>query len=331
LQLAELQRQIQLEKSRKSKNRDEDKILDLQKQYKELFYEIQNGYTELVDDLMGTDVASFAENLVSSMIDAFKQGEDYMDVFNKKFDEMIDNMIMKSIVSRVVSQYLNQIWDSIDQRINDRSQEERDEYAKAQSNAEKVREMSDAELAMEIARQRFNDGVDMLQTLTTLTDKDIEEYRKAVAAEEIAAKKRLDAASEFTGSDVDYIMGQITEVMPELGQKLKEILGEYYKFGEASDKNLSALQQGIQGITEDTAGALEGYMNGVSQQVYLQSTLLTQIRDAVVGLTTDAGLGVQAQMLLQLQTNYNVMMTMQSMMEGWTVPSGQGIRVELIS
>ena len=45
----------------------------------------------------------------------------------------------------------------------------------------------------------------------------------------------------------------------------------------------------------------------------------------------DVQLGVFSQMLLQLQNNYIVMQSMQSMMEGWTTPSGQGIRVELIS
>lgn len=331
LQLAEIQRQIELEKSRKSKNRDEDKIIELQQQYKELFYEIQNGYTEIVDELMGTDVASFAENLVSSMIDAFKQGEDYMHVFSDKFDEMIDNMIMKSIVSRVVSQYLNQIWDSIDQRINDRSIKEREEYSKAQDYASKVKGMSDEELREEIASQRTDSWIEFARYWAEVSDKDIEEYRKAVAAEEKAAKERLDAASEFTGSDVDYIMGQITEVMPELGEKLKNILGEYYQFGESSEQNLSALQQGISSISEQTANALEAYANSISQQAYIRNDLLVQIRDAIIGTNNDIGIGVQAQMLLQLQNNYIIMQSMQSMMEGWSTPSGQGIRVELIS
>ena len=333
LQLAELQRQIQLEKSRESKNRDEDRILDLQKQYKELFYEIQNGYTEIVDDLMGTDVASFAENLVSSMIDAFKQGEDYMDVFNKKFDEMIDNMIMKSIISRVVSQYLNQIWDSIDQRINDRSQEERNEYIKAQSNAERVRGMSDEELKREMVMQRTDNFLDLVDMWNTITDKDIEEYRKAVAAEEKAAKERLDAASEFTGSDVDYIMGQITEVMPELGQKLKDILGEYYKFGESSEAQLSGLQQGIQGITETTAGALEAYMNGVSQQVYLQSEYLRQICEVMTfdeDPMDDVKVASLSQILLQLRSSYEIQNAIHSLLNGWSSDDMRSIRVEMV-
>ena len=333
LQLAEIQRQIELEKSRKSKNRDEDKIIELQTQYKELYYEIKNGYTELVDDLMGTDVSSFAENLVSSMIDAFKKGEDYMEIFNDKFDEMIDNMIMKSIVSRVVSQYLDQIWESVDEHINDRSKAERDEYAKAQNNLSRISQMNDEEIATEIARSMPGGGgiFGYFNNLVNVTQQDIEDYKKAAADEEQAAKKRLDAATAFAGSDIDYIMGEMNKVMPELGEKLKDILGEYYKFGESSETQLSALQQGLQSMSEDTGSALESYMNGVSQQVYLHSDLLTQIRDAVVGFDMDVQLGVFSQMLLQLQNNHIVMQSMQSMMENWTVPSGTGIRVELMS
>jgi hypothetical protein len=332
LQLAEIKRQIQLEKSRSGKNRDEDKIIDLQKQYKELFYEIQNGYTEIVDDLMGTDVASFAENLVSSMIDAFKQGEDYMKVFGEKFDEMIDNMIMKSIVSRVVSQYLDAIWEDLNHKINDRTKTERDELARAQLNASNVSEWSEDEIRSAIASERANGSwAKYLMELYNVTQDDIDNYRKIANEEERAAQKRLDAASAITGSDVDYIMERVTEVMPELGEKLKNILGEYYKFGESSETQLSALQQGISGITEDTAGALEAITSGMSQQVYYQSTLLEQIRDAIMGTNSDIQLGVQGQMLLQLQQSFQVQMAIQGILEGVLTPSGQGFRVELLS
>lgn len=332
LQLAELQRQIQLEKSRSSKNRDEDKIIELQKQYKELFYEIRNGYTEIVDDLMGTDVASFAENLVSSMIDAFKQGEDYMQVFSDKFDEMIDNMIMKSIVSRVVSQYLDQIWDSIDERINDRSKKESEDYANAQNKLANVLNMSDEELSKYMALERGGgDFHTTMRELSKITQNDIAEYRKAAELEEKAAKERLDAAAAFTGSDVDYIMGQITEIMPELGQKLKDILGEYYKYGESSETQLSSLQQGLQSMSESTAGALEAYANSISQQAYLRNDLLTQIRDTIMSFDMDVQLGVFSQMLLQLQQSYQVQQNIESILTGVLNPSGRAIVVELNS
>ena len=114
-------------------------------------------------------------------------------------------------------------------------------------------------------------------------------------------------------------------------QEVANFLRELGLMKDDANKNLSALQQGIQGITEDTAGAIEAYMNGVSQQVYYQSDILTQIRDILIGGDGDVQLGVQAQMLLQLQQSYQVQMSIQGILEGVLTPSGQGFRVELLS
>ena len=100
---------------------------------------------------------------------------------------------------------------------------------------------------------------------------------------------------------------------------------------DSKDKTLSNLQQGIRGVTEETAGAIESYLNGMSQQVYYQSDILTQIRDTVQGFDLDVQLGVQSQMLLQLQQSYAVQMAIQSILVGWSNPSGQAVRVELLS
>ena len=146
------------------------------------------------------------------------------------------------------------------------------------------------------------------------------------------AENEIERASQgYTEWSLDYMMNEGRQKMLDAAQKLQEGIGEYYNFGElAEGQALSNLQQGIQGITEDTASALEAYMNSVSQQVYLHSDLLTQIRDAVVGFDLDVQLGVQSQMLLQLQNNYIVIQSMQSLMENWTTPAGNGIRVEVL-
>ena len=158
-------------------------------------------------------------------------------------------------------------------------------------------------------------------------------------AEEYIKRKIAEAENELAQSalnpdDIKRYAELLRSGKPVVEENMKDIedfLRELGLLNDTKDKTLSALQQGIQGITEDTAGALEGYMNGVSQQVYLQSDLLTQIRDAVVTLDNDVTMATQAQMLLQLQNNYILMQTMASLMSGWTTPSGQGIRVELIN
>lgn len=134
---------------------------------------------------------------------------------------------------------------------------------------------------------------------------------------------------ELSEQDVEAIrqeyMDIVNRALEERG-RLTSVIGEAARQGD-----LSSLQQGIQGITEDTAGALEAITNGISQQCYLQSDLLTQIRDAVVGMDIDIQTATQAQMLLQLQQSFQVQQSIQSILEGVLVPSGRAFSVELIS
>lgn len=312
-QLAEIQRQLALEKSRKSKNRDQDKILDLEKQEADLLREIDDNLKDIVNDLLGISGAKeAATSLVESMIDAFKNGEDYMKVFSDSFEDMIDSMIVKAVVGRLIADKIEQLVDFVDARINP------DTESLTQELVDNKKEIDEA-----------LSGASMPLFKGTSFQRKLEEYAENL-------KKRNEEIETLLASE-----GKITPELVEEARLMKEdlmngtkeefdLLMDLFgiKFGQ--NMNLSNLTQGIQSITEDTAGAIEAYLNGVSQQVYLHSDLLTQIRDAVVSFDHDALLGVQAQMLLQLQNNYIIMQAMQTLMEGWTVPSGNGIRVALI-
>lgn len=98
---------------------------------------------------------------------------------------------------------------------------------------------------------------------------------------------------------------------------------------DSSERDLSALQQGINGITEETAGALEAYMNQTLQQVYYHSTLLEEIRNKVAAFDLDVQLGTLSQMLLQMQQSYQVQQNIASILNGVLNPSGRAIVVEL--
>lgn len=264
-QLAELEKQMQLEKSKRSKDRDNDAIKQYEENIQSLRFEIEDLKDDLVNNLAGDDIKSAAEQFVDAWVDAWKAGEVTLDAITEKMDEMVYNLIKKAATSRIVGAILDPLYKSID------------DYSKASSAG----------------------GVDF-------------------TTDEIKALAALGS---------------------ELGIKINEALGAFYgnleNLGVISktikDNGLSALQAGISGITEDQAGALEAYMNGVSQQVYLHSDLLTQIRDAVVGFDIDVQTATMSQMLLQLQTNYQVMQSMAAMMENWTNAAGNGIRVELLN
>ena len=127
------------------------------------------------------------------------------------------------------------------------------------------------------------------------------------------------------------MMGEGRDYMTQVGKNLADALGEWYTFGQDKDGALSALQQGIQGITEDTAGAIEAYLNIVSQHIFIHTDLLTEIRDSIVSIDFDAQLGVQSQMLLQLQDRYTVQKSIESILSGVLNPSGRAFSVELLS
>lgn len=328
LELAELERQLRLEQSRKGKNRDGDKILDLQKQIKELRYEIQDSIEEITDDLLGSDVGSFAENLVSSMIDAFKQGEDYMKVFEDKFDEMIDNLIMKSIVSRVVAAALDKLWDDMTKKIDERTKSQSDAYAEAMEKRTKLESGGFDEW--------LNDKGLRFQYITANKERKAAfeamyeaELQAAKEAEE-AAKDAKDAADDITDEDIMAYIAEIERIKPEIAEKIKAALNQWYTFGEGSDKNLSALQQGISQISETTANALEAYMNIVAQRMFEQGTILAEIRDALATFDLDVQVSTMGQILLQLQNSYQVQMSIQGILQGWSNANGMAVRVEMV-
>jgi hypothetical protein len=337
LQLVELKRQLALEKSRDSKHRDEDKIADLEGQIIDLKNEIHDATQDIINDLLDISSAGDGiESLVSVMIDAFRNGEDAMEAFGKEWDKMIDNMILKLIVT----QFMKQAWDTVMDNLKKKQEEflnnPSQAVADAQKEVDRLSAMSDAEIAHEIAQK--NGTFDVRAWILKgkegigVTNNMIENYKKAAQDALTTATEVLNGQSlDYTKWSLDYMNHEGRDYMMQYAEMLKNSLGNWYTYGENNTKELSALQAGIKGITEDTAGALEAYMNGVSQQVYLHSDLLTQIRDAVVGFDMDVQLGALSQILLQLQSSYQVQMSIQNILAGWSNPSGGAVKVELIS
>lgn len=318
LQLAELERQLALEKSRKGKYRDESAIEDLKGQIIDLKNEINDATENIVNDLLGiASKGDFAENLVKNMISAFKEGEDYMKVFEDSFEDMVDNMIMKAIVSRLVGDWINKIWDSVNEKASQSSRAKA-----AQAEIERLEKLIENYKSGKARQGRGH-----------LTDEQIEQAVAGLEEQLQAAIAAYNAAITPTPEDIAGMRELFEAGREDFKNNFLAYMDAFgIKFGQsAGAADLSALQQGIQGITEDTAGALEAYMNGVSQQVYYQSDILTQIRDILINFGGDVNIATNAQILFELQQSYQVQMSIQSILQGWSSPSGLSIRAELIS
>lgn len=256
-QLAEVQRQLQLEKSRKKKNQDKDKIIDLEGQVIDLQNAIDDATTEIVNNLLGTDVKSAAESLADSWISAWKEGTDTMANLEESFDDLITNMIVKSLASAIVGERLKSMFAMV---------------------------------------QRFT--------------------------EENSA-----GGAGITTEEAKQIADLGKELIPLINEDLKNLTGQLgIEFGSGvKDAALSSLQKGIQGITESQAGALEAYMNMVSQQVFQQTTIMQGIWDM-----TNVNAGTMSQMLLQMRSSYQILQAIQVWTVNISTAAGNGVNVRIL-
>ena len=265
-ELSEIERQIALEQSKRSKDRDEDAIKQMQETAQSLRHEIEDLKEDVVNNLWGSDVKSAAESFVDTWVQAWKAGETTLDAIQEKMEEMVANLVKKAMTSKIVEQLLKPLYTELDS----------------------------------FTQESSAGGVSLT----------FDELRQLAQHAGITAGNINTALGEFYGN------------LENLGIMMQ---------GSAANQELSAMQQGIQGVTEVTANALEAYMNGVSQQVYYQSDVLTQIRDAMINFNMDVQVGTMSQILLQLQSSYTVQMSIQGILEGVLNPSGRAFNVELVS
>jgi len=351
LQLVELKRQLALERSRDSKHRDEDRIIELQKQIKELEYEIEDAVDNIVNDLLGiSSVGDAMENMMDAFIEALRSGEDAMATFDENVDEMIANMVKKMYVTKILQPWFEEQWNKIQEQINQRAGDIPEKIAKMQSKTSiaKSADTTDNNSLVEALRAlgMSDEQIHLLNWYNEFGEIDrgganerlkaaYEKMLKEAEQKEAELQKELTNATMPTMDDIRRYAELLRSGEPILSENMKGIENFLRELGlmkdTTSDKSLSALQQGIQGITEDTAGALEAITNGISQQCYLQSDILTQIRDTVQSFDIDIQTASLSQILLQLQSSYQLQQSMLSTMEGWSNASGNAVKVELIS
>ncbi|MCM1168786.1 MAG: hypothetical protein NC324_02505 [Bacteroides sp.] len=108
-QQEEIEKAKQLEASKKKI--DEDKIDEYNEQQKELNRKIQDAIDEMAENIMGTDVASMADDLGDAIVDAFLKGEDaakaWGDTVKDIVNQIVKNLIIQSVVTAPLEGIIN--------------------------------------------------------------------------------------------------------------------------------------------------------------------------------------------------------------------------------
>lgn len=158
--------------------------------------------------------------------------------------------------------------------------------------------------ALDALNNKFNEYIKNLivkQATTRLVGKMVEPILKAVDEAVSEGSEGGNNGLEVTKSELQKIIDMWGQVGPVLDENLKNLMDAMgYKPGLNS--NLSALQQGIQAVTENTAQALESLLNSMRYYLATQQADVRIIRDTLI-----ERLGVSVGAVLQDANNNPVL------------------------
>lgn len=153
----------------------------------------------------------------------------------------------------------------------------------------------------------------------------------AVTEGEEAIRNGFDGDTKVTRQEMDKIVEEAKKQFPQLSEALEDL---YNALGIKDNKKaeLSALQQGIQAMSEETAGELQALLNSIRFFVSQQTTDISAIRtllDARYGLETEYS--DSNPMLVELRTQTGYLEILSDRIDRVFAPSpnskGAGIRV----
>ena len=123
-QKIEVEGQLRAEDSKKRKKKDKGKIEEYKKAITSLKNQIADSKQNIIDELMTTDLKSFASQLGSTLVDAFSQGTEGIDaIMQGKVDTLIKNMLAKQLSMKLIQKSLQPVFDAAERFTAEESEE----------------------------------------------------------------------------------------------------------------------------------------------------------------------------------------------------------------
>lgn len=198
----------------------------------------------------------------------------------------------------------------------------------------------------------YNEGSDALEALNDKFDEYIQNLIVKQATQRIVGKmvepllKKIDNAVEKGGeggnNGLDLVKAELDDIMTTGKDKLKGVSDMLKSFVDGlgykpkGSSNISALQQGIQSVTESTAQALESILNScrwyIAQQQadirIIRDTLLEKLGNSISAITQDTSSSpVLIELRLQTTILTDIRDTLSSCVKGGHKQGRNGIKV----
>lgn len=284
-QIENTQKAIAAEEDKK--DTDKDRIEELQGEIEEASKQIQELYDNLRADIVGT-FEDLSSTLGDAMISALQQGEDALKAWSDSVNDIITDIVGQLLIQKYLEPQIANLVNDYYSKImpkNARAENKYQEYLKAIERGD-----------------------------SATAEKLLEEYKK-LAEQAIGEVPQIneDATKQFQSD------------LLAAGENFKDLIPDWLINSTKEGGGLSALQKGIQGITESTAQVLEAIAN--SSRGYLAN--IDSKMDLVLA---NLGAGAEEnpmleQMRLVAKNTSAINTLLNSLVKGGHPQGGQGLKV----
>lgn len=250
--LKEQQRILQDMRSKESSKKkvDQEKVYAYTQQINEINLQIQQIIDDFQTSITGTDFKSFSQRLADALIDAFGKGEDAAFAFDKVVDDVMRNAVENALRIKILEPAVKEMVDKLYSSMGFGGQS----GATTQQAAE-LKNYQDqiAEIENKIPTVNSLVAANLKSTRDYLLEK------VKILQQQIAANTVSGSFDGLTQEERDKIKALGTDAMHQYTAALQQYQD---LFGGAAE-NAQSMKGDIKGITEKTAGALEGQVNAV--------------------------------------------------------------------
>lgn len=231
------------------KGKDKDKVAAYTQQINDINRQIEDLVENFKQSVTTVEFKDLSKRLAEALVDAFSQGEDAASSFEKVVDDVMRNAVANAlrmqILEPVVKDIVDKLYASMGYGTGNTTQTQNEIKQLEQ-------EIANTKIKME-ASGNFQEVKAMEGYIMQLQQK-INELKEKLAQSDV-------------GGSFDGLTEKEREELKAMGEKAMQdymaALEQYKELFNQSAENAQGLKGGIKGITEKTAGALEGQVNSM--------------------------------------------------------------------
>lgn len=281
-QIESYRRMIEAEKDKK--NTDWDSIRSWESSIENLYDRMDELYQNIKTSLIG-DFKTAAQSLGDAIVEAFENGTNAAEAWGDSVKEIVAEIVKSILIQKLIEPRVQEIMNEMFEQSMPKTNEAQKQFEKVKDIRDQITELENSNLPFYAKRRQL--------------DKLKEELAKA----EAEYYKLNEAAAGEVPNITEGIVENTIGALEDLGEQviddpawdmIKELFG-----GDGSD-SLSGLSKSIQGVTEDTAQALEALLNSMRYFTSDSNAVLHNIYNWLVNPPTESPL-IQE---LRIQSNY---------------------------